>query len=194
MRITLKKFDEELQVVYGEVYTPNMPDSQGDFMTEVEVMKMAHKYLANMNTGTIDLNHDHADTQSVVVESFIAQKNDPMYLEGSWVVGVHIPNEDIWEDVKSGELNGFSYEGLVTATKKMIEIEVPEEINGYTSKVEDHVHKFQVKFAEDGTYLGGQTNFVDGHAHTIQKGTITDKGGLSNHTHRYSFTEEIMNG
>jgi Putative phage serine protease XkdF len=31
--IAIKKADEELQVVWGEVYAPGIPDSQDDFMT-----------------------------------------------------------------------------------------------------------------------------------------------------------------
>ena len=31
--ITIKKYDDEQQLVYGEVYAPSIPDSQGDYMS-----------------------------------------------------------------------------------------------------------------------------------------------------------------
>ena len=41
----IRKTDDELQIVYGEVYAPNVPDVHGEFMTPVEVRKMAHRFL-----------------------------------------------------------------------------------------------------------------------------------------------------
>jgi hypothetical protein len=36
-----KKADDELQVVYVEIYSPGVPDSQNDFMTKDEIRWMA---------------------------------------------------------------------------------------------------------------------------------------------------------
>ena len=103
----IKKADDELQIVYAEVYAPNIPDSQGEFMQPTTIRKMAHSFLAKGFVNQIDTNHDNVTNGSYVVESFIARKNDPDFIEDSWVVGVHVPDSDLWAKIKKGELNGF---------------------------------------------------------------------------------------
>ncbi len=190
MEVRLRKFDDELQVVYGEVYAPNVPDSQGDFMTIVEVRKMAHKFLESQRVTKVDTNHDNVENGSCVVESFIARPEDPDFIEESWVVGVHVADGEIWKKVKSGELNGFSFEAMVMSRAKELELEVPEEIVGLTSKAEDHEHEFIVVMDDDGNFVGGRTNIVNGHFHSILKATVTETS--MGHAHRYSFVEELI--
>lgn len=189
MKFQLRKFDDELQIVYGEVYAPNVPDAHGDFMTEVEVRKMAHKFMEKQNMGAVDTNHDNVENKSVVVESFIARPDDPVYIADAWCVGVHVPDAAVWKKIKSGELNGFSFEAMVRSKDHFIEIEVPDEIIGVTQKHDDHDHTYMVKFDDEGNFLGGKTNTVNGHFHEIIKGTVTEKSQM--HAHRYSFMEAL---
>lgn len=191
MELTLRKYDEELQIVYAEVYAPGVPDSQGDFMVSEEIRKAAHNFLKQMRVDQIDVNHNNELTGAFVVESFIARKGDPEFISDSWVVGVHIPDPDLWGQVKKGELNGFSMEAVVRRTQREIEIEVPETVVGKTDSVQNHTHTFTVKFSEEGDFLGGSTNDVNGHSHKITKGTATDTA--DGHTHRFSFVEAFVN-
>lgn len=190
-QLSIKKFDDELQVVYGEVYAPGFPDSQGDFMTLREVQKMAHRFLAKGAVDAVDQMHDNVKTGSTVVESFIAREDDSIYLPGAWVVGIHIPNRELWNKVKSGEYNGFSLEGPVFVHDAEIELELPEVIVGKTDG-DDHQHEYEVKFSEDGTFLGGVTSVVKGHYHVIKRGTVTELDGDPRHAHRYSFIDEVI--
>ncbi len=192
MEVRIRKFDDELQIVYGEVYAPDVPDSQGDFMTVTEVRKMAHSFLKSMKVNKVDTNHDNKENGSAVVESFVARKEDPEFIEDSWVVGVHIPDGAIWKKIKSGELNGFSMEALVKSKPQIIEFEVPEDgLVGKTSKSEDddHDHDFIVMLDDDGNFIGGRTSFDVGHFHEIKKATIVEES--MGHAHRYSFIEEL---
>ena len=43
--MAISKLDHELQVVYGEVYAPGFPDSQGDFMTRETIREMAFEFM-----------------------------------------------------------------------------------------------------------------------------------------------------
>src|SRR6266566_7695672 len=156
-RFNAKKFDDELQVVTAEVYAPGFPDSQGDFMCVREVQKMAYRFLAKGRMKNVDKMHDNKATDCSVVESFIARDDDTLFIPGAWVVSVHVPDKELWQKVKSGELNGFSLEGPVYVDEKYIELEVPEIITGTTGLGDSHVHLFEVKFNEDGEYLGGIT-------------------------------------
>ena len=123
--VRIKKLDEELQIVYGEVYAPNLPDSQGDFATADEIRKFAHGFLAAGRTKQIDRQHDNRRTGADVVESFIAREGDPDFIFGAWVVGIQLLDDE-WQAVKDGEINGFSFEGFVHVRARKREIEVPD--------------------------------------------------------------------
>lgn len=185
----IKKIDDEEQIVWAEVYAPDFPDSQGDFATAETIKKMAYNFMKSGNLHAIDKNHDNKYTGSFIVESFIARKDDKVFIPGAWVVGVHVPDQEIWDEIKKGDINGFSMQAL--AIKKPVEltIDIPEAILGRTSKNAGHEHKFTVRFDENGKFLGGQTNLVDGHMHTIVKGTVTEKA--QGHTHTFSFVEKV---
>lgn len=127
-----------------------------------------------------------------MVESFIARKSDDTFVEGAWVVGVHVDDSDVWDMVKSGDLAGFSMAGSAVKTATEIEMEIPEFVKGETEEVLDHSHSFSVAFDGEGKYLGGITTPADdGHFHQISKGTSTDK--VNDHSHRFVFIEEMTN-
>ena len=125
-------------MVFGEVYAPGFPDSQGDFMTPDEIKKMAYNFLRK----GLDVEHRRQPlaepSGSYVVESFIARDGDPIFIPGSWVLGVKVPDQSVWQMVKSGELNGFSLDGFGVRTPKAFSIEMPELLKGETTVERDH--------------------------------------------------------
>lgn len=190
--IVLKLAVEDQRLVFAEVYVPDVPDTDADFMDAEGIQDMAYKFMKDMNLRHIDVQHDNALVDGAcVVESFIARKGDPDFIEGAWVVGIHIPDDTTWEQIKKGELNGFSMEALVSRTSTVLEIEVPPVIRGITSKADDdHGHEFFVTYDPDGNLVGGRTSTAeDGHYHEIRKGTITEIS--NNHHHLFSFVEGL---
>ena len=182
---------DEKRMVWAEVYAPNRPDSDGEFMSAQTIEKMAHDFLRNGRTKMVDVQHNNQTTPGIeVVESFIARKGDPDFLEGSWVIGVHIPDDTIWGLVKKGEINGFSVEAVVAKEPVDVEIELPPVVTGLTTKSEEHQHKFYVTFdQETGALLGGTTDAVDGHVHVIKGGTVTEEA--AGHRHRFSSVDLV---
>lgn len=189
IQITLKKADDEMQIVYGEVYAPGVPDTQGDTMTAEEIMKTAYRFMEAGRLTKIDTNHNQSDNGSYVVESFIAREGDPTFTPGAWVLGVRVPDKKLWKMVKSGELNGFSLDGIGFREDKDVVLDIPEELSGQTMVTEDHTHSFVVKFDASGNFIGGKTDVVMGHSHKIIKGTATE--AAEGHAHRFSFVEGI---
>lgn len=189
----IQKADDELQMVWGEAYAPGFPDSQGDFMTAETVRNMAYGFMRKMALDAVDTNHSREKNGSVILESFIARDNDDTFIPGSWVIGVHIPDQGVWDLVKSGELNGFSIDGKGFRVEKTLEVEMPDTLTGDTSTAEDgHSHTFYVKFDAEGHFIGGQTSAAeDGHTHVISRGTCTDDA--QGHSHRFSFVEGVLN-
>lgn len=188
--IRIKKADDELQVVYGEVYPADRPDVEGDFMPRLELLMMAHRFLLSEKLDRIDTNHDNIKNGSFVVESWIQQEPSEIFLENAWIVGVHVPDPSVWGSVKNGDLNGFSMEALVNTTKKVIEIELEQVITTETYDDDTgHVHTLTVRFSDEGIFLGGRTDVVNDHFHLITRATHTDLA--ANHEHRYSLIEFI---
>ena len=192
--VKISKVDEVKRLAYGEVYIPMIPDSQGDFMTASTVEKIAHKFLKNGFVENIDLSHDLEKSGVVVVESFIARKDDPDFIEGSWVLGVFVEDDDTWESVKKGDFGGFSMSGTGTKEQKIIEIEIPESgiLKGDTQPVDDgdHIHEYEISFSDEGVFLGGATSENDDHAHLIKQGTVTEEA--NGHRHRFNFIEALI--
>lgn len=195
-----KKADAKLQIAYAEVYAPDIPDSHGDFMVAEEIRKMAHDFLRKGLTKNVDVEHDNELTGSAVVESFIAREGDSDFIVGAWVAGVHIPDIELWKQVESGEINGFSLQGVGMQTEKTVLLTIPPIIQGFTSEDEGdgHWHAFEVRFSDDGDFLGGQTvkTFPEAHPehdHAIKRGTVTEPGGDAGdpHVHRFSFVEGL---
>lgn len=191
--VTIKKTNAEKRIVYGEVYIPMVPDSQGEFMTAAEIEKMAHRYMMNGHINKFDVEHSLQPEEEVyTVESFIARPGDPDFIEGSWVIGSYIPNDEAWGKVVKGEINAFSMWGTGFRTERVLEVELPEGgvVKGETFPEDAHEHTFHVSFAEDGTFLGGETNEVNGHKHKIAKGTATELA--EGHRHRYALVDAIV--
>ena len=190
MDLNIKKVDDELQVVYGEVYVPDRPDAQGDFMTAVELRKMAHRFLAEGKTKAIDTQHDNRRNGSYVVESFVARDDDALYIPGAWVAGVKVEDPALWQQIKRGEITGFSMEALVHTKQREIEFEVPETIDTQTLADDTgHVHTVRVSFNEDGDFLGGETGETAGHSHPIKKASVTEL--VDGHVHRFTILEHM---
>lgn len=193
--IAIAKIDEEQQLVYGEVYIPLVPDSHGDFMTAEDIEKMAHGFSKKGAVRAVDTEHNLKENGSEIVESFIARDGDPDFIEGAWVLSVHVTDPDVWALIKNGELNGFSMFGKGKTEERVLEIEIPDSglVKGEVIETNDHTHAYAIKFDEQGNFLGGETGPGGGdkHKHQITRGTITDPSGQDDHVHKYSFLEAL---
>ncbi len=112
---TIAKADAAQQKVWSVVLEPWKVDSQGDWITPAEIEKAAHNWLENY--GKHGLSHKGAPNPQIrPVESYIAPADfmlgEQPVTKGSWVVGTHILDADIWQRVEKGELNGFSIQGF----------------------------------------------------------------------------------
>lgn len=179
------KTDDEKQIVFGCVYAPGVLDTYGEFMTADDIEQMAYRYMKEVDlTKSIDVRHDNVATTACPVESFIARKGDPDYPEGSWVMGVHVPDPELWGRIKSGELNGFSFQAMVAPVEMTIQYEVIRDHVGPTEKSEDHEHMLFVQVGSDGKVIAGRTSkAADGHFHEITRASVTENA--ESHSHRY---------
>jgi 8-oxo-dGTP pyrophosphatase MutT (NUDIX family) len=116
--VPIFKADNEKQLVYGVILSPDEVDSQEDWMQAEDIEKAAHSYL--INSRVVGSQHTRP-TNAEVVESYIAPQDfettDGQYgpqkvKKGSWVLGVKVNDKAEWAKVKNGEYTGFSVGGF----------------------------------------------------------------------------------
>lgn len=125
--IRIVKVDEEQRMAYGWAYVSTedgklLQDSQGDSIEPVELEKAATDFMIDVRVGMAmhprdaGGNIDPADQVALVVHSF-PMTGDVMKAVGieskreGWVVGVKVLDDDVWAQVKSGDLAAFSIGG-----------------------------------------------------------------------------------
>lgn len=194
--LEIKKTDDELQIAYGEVLIPWVPDSQGDVISPLEIRKAAHRFMFLQRTKSADVNHDCKGLapndgihEITIVESFIARPDDPIFIPEAWVVGAHVAEASVWGDVKNGKINGFSIEGGGLGFRRVMKVDLPDKITGKTFESDGHLHKFDVTFDSTGKF-SGQTALESGHFHRIVKGTVTE--AADGHTHRFALVDRML--
>lgn len=187
----VKKSSEPAQrLVWGVVYAPNVPDSDGEFMTAGTIQKMAYDFMRKLAQDKVDHEHNNELTPGVcIVESFVARKGDPDFPEGAWVACAHVNDDALWDKVEKGEINGFSVEAMVLREPQEVELDFPPIIHGFTTKSEEHEHEFYISYDENAKFRGGVTNTVNGHSHVIKAGTHTEEA--AGHTHRFNAVDQI---
>lgn len=108
------KSDDEQQVVYGIVMEPYTYDTDQNWTTPDEIEKAAYHFMEWWRNH--DVEHSREDVNAVPVESYVApvdmEINGNVVKAGSWVMGVHIRDEEVWKQVKGGDLRGFSIDAI----------------------------------------------------------------------------------
>lgn len=120
----IAKADDAKKLVYGVVYEPDAEDTHGDIMTAAEIEKAVHGFMSNLAIAkgvVMDTQHDFDPGVGDVVECYIApvdfELGDQTILKGSWVL-VTKASEEIWEQIQSGEITGYSMAGTAEAIEK----------------------------------------------------------------------------
>ncbi len=111
IKIINKNLDK--QIVVGEVLIPDEVDAHGDIISAEEIERAAHEYLAKSRI--IGLQHkETADAE--VVESWISpidfELNGSQIKKGTWIIAVKVNDSKLWDSIKSGEFQSFSFGGF----------------------------------------------------------------------------------
>lgn len=179
--------------MYGEVYAPMQIDTDGEAMLAEDIEHMAHDFLASGRVNKIDVQHNLQESGCLVVESFIARKGDPDgFIEGAWVLGTKVLPDELWEQVKKGELNGYSFYGPVTQVPVNAIVVATRRMMGKTEDSSDgllppHTHDLDIKFSKDDKVVPGITGETLGHCHMVARTTATELE--MEHAHRMILIE-----
>lgn len=140
--------DEEQRIVTGPAMIADLPiyrnDSKGEYFAVFDastIAKIAHRFFKKGYQANINTDHDAASivNNSVFFESWIvdrAKGKMPLkgyedVADGSWFLTAKINNEDTWNRVKSGEVKGFSVEGVFEYSEEV------EDTDPYQSAIEE---------------------------------------------------------
>ena len=148
--VKLASVNKERQMLYGPALIPNkyilrIDKNTGEdyyiYFDAETIAKCAHLYLKKNLQHNTTLEHEFSVMGCPVVESWIIEgEQDKAYHfgltapVGSWIVGVNVTDPEIWNEVKEGNVEGFSIEGhfnelAVTMTAVNIEAQIMREIN-----------------------------------------------------------------
>lgn len=182
----IKSIVGDKRLVTGQVYAPDTLDAHGHFMTREELEKVAHDFLANGLLTSIDVQHNNVTIPATIVESYIAKKGDPQFEEGAWVATTKIDDPAVWQGVKDGRINGYSFEILTFREDMEVEFEYSTWYYGFTDPDphDKHDHPFMVRLDENGEIIWGKTGLgSDGSPpHTITRSNVTN--AVAGRTHR----------
>jgi len=177
------------RIVFAEVMIPEYLNTFNDYHSARSVREFAYAYM--INGFSIDVEHSNNDIsgKAYVVESFVARKGDPDFIEEAWVMGMYIKDDELWEQIKEHEINGFSYEAIVDVVKIDIDMPLIQTVTGVTEEdpIDKHVHDFFVLLDDDGRIISGGTTEANGHAHEIVRHTFT--GEASGHVHIFNYID-----
>lgn len=112
-RIPLLKTDEE-RYVLGIVLEPETVDAQNDIYSGAEVRDAAHRFMEEyQNIGL--MHRDLVNGRVKILESYLAPASFALdgtqVRKGTWLLAVRVLDDDLWAQVKSGELTGLSIGG-----------------------------------------------------------------------------------
>lgn len=116
------KNNDELMRAYGIVYSPGITDLQGDTADAPTIRKAADAFMQKGISQRVDIEHSFTPTDAAyVAESWLIRKGDPLFPEepdGAWAVGVQVTDSTLWNQLKKGEITGFSMAGTAKAVQK----------------------------------------------------------------------------
>lgn len=111
--IRIHKTAEE-RYVMGIVLEPDTVDSQNDFYSKEEVRNAAHRFMQEYR----QLGKQHTEIVTgklIILESWVAPTafdlGDESVKEGTWLMGIRVADDAMWEDTKKGDFTGFSIGG-----------------------------------------------------------------------------------
>ena len=105
--------DDE-RFVLGIVLEPEVVDAQNDIYSAAEIRTAAHRFMEEFQD--VGLMHQmRVNGEVKIVESYLAPTDltiaGTQVKAGTWLLGVHVLSDALWEDVKNGTLSGFSIGG-----------------------------------------------------------------------------------
>jgi hypothetical protein len=126
--VKLSAVDGERRMLYGPALIPDkkilrVDEKTGEeyyiYFTKETIYNCAHLFLKKHLQDAHSIEHQTPIEGCTVVESWLiedSQKDKAAHFglnfpAGTWMLGTHVREDNVWEAVKAGEITGFSIEG-----------------------------------------------------------------------------------
>jgi len=155
-KIELKEIEKK--VLLGAALIPNKPiyrkdDLNGEYyiyFSKDTVKKASQMFLKAGNQGNATLEHEKAIDGMTVVESWIVEDKDKDKTAlygidapvGTWMVSMKVDNDEIWKEVKLGNIKGFSIEAYFADKYETPQDQgLVQQYDSIQEKVDDYIIK-----------------------------------------------------
>ena len=158
--VELKEIDAEKRIVLGAALIPNKQIYRTNekkeeyyiYFSEATVRKASELFLMNGNQNNATLEHNEKLKGMSVVESWIVEgENDKSknygfdVPKGTWMIAMKVNNDKVWQQVKAGEVKGFSIEGYFADKYEMSLINEDMEEKVMIEKIKSLIEKSELK-------------------------------------------------
>ena len=130
--VFMSAIDDEKRLVIGPVLIPNkkIPRKGGRMAVfkKKEITKIMNNFVSNHNNGEMNVHHKYkvgdcpmvrnwqVDRKNGIMAGYGFDSGDQKVPDGTWMGGMFVGDDDVWQnDVKSGEVRGFSIKGKLKA-------------------------------------------------------------------------------
>lgn len=127
-KVTLSEDGSERRMLYGPIMIPDKlilridPNTQEEYyirFSKQVVRTIAYDYIKKNLHHNATLEHTFPVVGLTLVETWIKEGEHDKSMnygydlqDGVWFGGMRVENEDVWNDVKAGNVKGFSVEGM----------------------------------------------------------------------------------
>lgn len=139
--VTLRFEDDEKRIISGVALLADTPiyrirptgEEYYVVFDKETIIQLIEKYSKYMFNNVVNIEHSdaHYVDGMYMIESYIINKERGIVPaefsevpDGSWIVSYKVENMDVWGKIKSGEVKGFSVQGVFNLIEEKIE---PEE-------------------------------------------------------------------
>jgi len=141
IQLSFSGINEDKQEIFGPAMLADVPIYRNDeqlgeynvVFDKATIYKIAQKFFEKDFNKNFNLMHDPNQKctgvyafQSYIVDSTEGRPAPKGYedaKDGSWFLGVKVNNAEVWSKIKSGEIKGFSVEGVFEYKKKELSAE-----------------------------------------------------------------------
>lgn len=163
--------DTEKHIITGVSILADTPiyrrNQNGEFYVQFrkeDIPAIVEKFMQRGLSNFINIQHDEttlSNTDAILVESYFVNKERGIVpnefanvTDGSWITSYKIMNEDIWQQIKDGDLRGFSIE--ISAELEPVKLE--------KQKTEEEIQDEELLkqcFAEKVIPVNSDTSIID---------------------------------
>lgn len=133
--------DSERMELFGAAMIPDLAmyrktEELGEYMSVFSaetIREIAQVYAERGFFNNMNIDHSDREAGSYVFQSYIVDEDKGVFApkgidvpNGSWIVGVKVNDEKVWNEIKEGKTTGFSVEGLFDILDTEIDLELAQ--------------------------------------------------------------------